>query len=163
MCQNLKHGKRNYGNKPLIQTETQSWDTLCIDLIGKYRMNPKVGDRKYAMKDKIYYYIFLRAITMKDSTLNWIEIRSVPEAIVDLVANQVELTWLTRYPLPNKIMVDRGKELSAEFKTMIANDYGIPCSPARARNHKHTQLWKGYTKLLVILYVSLKSYKWIYI
>ena len=34
------------------------------------------------------------------------DIRSVPEARADLVANQVELAWLTRYCLPNKIMVD---------------------------------------------------------
>ena len=66
--------------------------------------------------------------------LPWIEIRSVPEARADLVANQVELAWLTRYPLPNKITVDRGKELLAEFKTMMANDYGISCSPISVRN-----------------------------
>ena len=44
----------------------------------------------------------------------------VPEARADLVANQVELAWS---PLPNKIITDRGKELLAEFKTMMANDY----------------------------------------
>ena len=60
---------------------------------------------------------------MIDPATSWIEIRSVPEARADLVANQVELAWLTRYPLFNKIRVDRGKELLAEFKTMMANDY----------------------------------------
>ena len=49
----------------------------------------------------------------------------MPEARADLVANQVELALLTRYPLPNKITVDRGKEIIAEFNTMMANDYGI--------------------------------------
>ena len=43
------------------------------------------------------------------SATGWIEIHSVPEARAGLVANQVELAWLTRYPLPNKIKVDRGK------------------------------------------------------
>ena len=32
------------------------------------------------------------------------KIRSVPEVRADLVASQVELGWLTRYPLPDKIM-----------------------------------------------------------
>ena len=59
---------------------------------------------------------------MIDSANGWIEIRSVPEARADLVANHVELAWLTRYPLPNKITVDRGKIILAEFKTMIPND-----------------------------------------
>ena len=45
---------------------------------------------------------------MIDPATGWIEIRSVPEARVDLVVNLVELVWLTRYPLP-KITVDRGK------------------------------------------------------
>ena len=42
---------------------------------------------------------------MIDPTTSWIEIRSVPKARAGLVANQVELSWLTRYPLPNEIKV----------------------------------------------------------
>ena len=37
----------------------------------------------------------------------------MPEARADLVVNQVELAWLTRYPLPNKIILGRSKELLA--------------------------------------------------
>ena len=65
---------------------------------------------------------------------NTIEIHSVPETRADLVAMQVELALLNRYPLPNKNTVDRGKELLAEFKTIMANDYGIPCSSISVRN-----------------------------
>ena len=43
---------------------------------------------------------------MIDLATNMIEIRSVPEVRADLVANQVELAWLTKYPVPNKIAVD---------------------------------------------------------
>ena len=63
---------------------------------------------------------------MIDLATGWKEIRSVPEARGNLVANQVDLAWLTRYPLSNKITVDRGRELLAESKTMIANDNRIP-------------------------------------
>ena len=38
------------------------------------------------------------------------------------------------YLLPNKITVNRGKELLVEFKTMMANSYRIPCSPISIRN-----------------------------
>ena len=62
--------------------------------------------------------------------------RSVLEARADLVANQVELVWLTKYPLPNKITVDRGKVFLAEFKIMMANDYGIPCNSISVRYPK---------------------------
>ena len=40
MCPFPKHGKRNYCKLPTKQAEIQAWDTLCIDIIGKYRMNP---------------------------------------------------------------------------------------------------------------------------
>ena len=42
-------------------------------------------------KDKDFH---LQAITMIDPATSWIEIRSVPEARADLVANQVELACM---------------------------------------------------------------------
>ena len=71
---------------------------------------------------------------MINQATGWIEIRSVPQAKVDLVANQVELSWLTRQPFFKYISVDRGKELLAGFKIMMANDYGIPCNSISVRN-----------------------------
>ena len=97
-------------------------------------MTPNKGGKKYAMKGKKDKDIYLQAITMIDPATGWIDIRSMPEARADLVDNQVELAWLTRHPLPNKITVDKGKELLAEFKTMMANDYGIPCNSISVRN-----------------------------
>ena len=80
-------------------------------------MIPKKGGRKYAMKGKKDKYVYLQiSIMIYPATTGWIEICSVPEARADLVANRVELAWLTRYPLTDKVMVDRGKELLAELK-----------------------------------------------
>ena len=62
---------------------------------------------------------------MIDPATGWVEIRAVPSARADLVANQVELAWLTRYPLPSKVIVDRGREFFKEFKTMMSKDYDI--------------------------------------
>ena len=71
---------------------------------------------------------------MIDPAIGWIEIRSVSEPSADLVANQVELAWLTRYLLPNKNIVFRGREVLAEFKTIMPNDYGTPSSPTSVGN-----------------------------
>ena len=49
-------------------------------------MTPNKGGRKYAMKGKKDKDFYLRAITMIDQATTWIEIRSVPEARVDLVS-----------------------------------------------------------------------------
>ena len=65
-------------------------------------MTPNIGGRKYATKDKKDKDVYLQAITMIEPAIARIEIRSVPEVRVDLVANQVELAWLSRYHLPNK-------------------------------------------------------------
>ena len=67
---------------------------------------------------------------MIDLTTGWIEIRTVPSTQVDLVANQVELAWLTR----NKVIGDRGNAFLAEFREMITNDYGITIKPITSRN-----------------------------
>jgi hypothetical protein len=42
-----------------------------------------------------------------------------------IVANEVELAWLTCYPRPSIITYDRGTEFIAEFTTAIVKqDYG---------------------------------------
>ena len=66
-------------------------------------MTPNKGGRKYAMKGKKENDVFLQATTMKDPATSQIEIRSVTEAKVDLVADQVELAWVTKHPLLHKI------------------------------------------------------------
>ena len=71
---------------------------------------------------------------MIDPATGWIGIYFVAETRADLVANQKDLAWLTRYPLPNIINIHRGKELLAKFKTMIANNYGILCNSISIRN-----------------------------
>ena len=43
------------------------------------------------MKDKKDKDVYLKAIIMTDPSAGWIEIRSVPVAREDIVANQVEL------------------------------------------------------------------------
>eukprot|EP00957_Ditylum_brightwellii_P182922 13933793-Ditylum_brightwellii.AAC.1 len=52
----------------------------------------------------------------------------------DVVSNVVETTWLTRYPHPTKVVLDRGTEIMTEFTDMIASDYGVMKKPITARN-----------------------------
>ena len=93
---------------------------LYIHLIGKHRIAANKGGRKYAMKGTKEQDVYLQAITVIDSAIGQIKIRYVPEARAYLVANQVELAWLTRCSLPKNIKVDRGKELLEELKNYYA-------------------------------------------
>ena len=100
--------------------------SMCVDLIGKYQFTPKGGgkkfqipskedEKKYKMTTKSGKSVYLQAVTMIDTATGWIEIRTVPSPRADLVANQVELAWLTCYPLPNKEIVVKGNEFLAKF------------------------------------------------
>ena len=71
---------------------------------------------------------------MIDPATGWIKIRPVPDATADLVANQIGLVWITRYPLPNNIMVDRSKEFLVELQIMMAIGYITLCSSISVRN-----------------------------
>ena len=52
--------------------------------------------------------IYLKAVNMIDPATGWIEIHTIPSTRADLVSKIVELTWLIWYPLPSKVIVDRG-------------------------------------------------------
>ena len=78
--------------------------------------------------------VYLQAITIIDPATGWIEIRTVLSARADLVSNIVELAWLTRYPLPSKVIVDCGKKFLSEFKPMIQVDYSITLKPITSKN-----------------------------
>ena len=66
--------------------------------------------------------------------MGWIEIHTVPSVQIDLVANQVVLAWLKRYPLHKKVIVYRGNESLAESRDMVTNDYGIMVRLITSRN-----------------------------
>jgi transposase InsO family protein len=71
---------------------------------------------------------------MVDPVTGWFEMSELKTKSADVVANLVETTWLTRYPWPTQIILDRGTEFMAEFARMIVEDYGIKKKPITTRN-----------------------------
>jgi hypothetical protein len=51
---------------------------------------------------------------MIDLAKGWFEIAELPAATADVVANVFEQEWLTRYPYPMDVVMDRGTEFMAE-------------------------------------------------
>ena len=88
-------------------------------------MLPKGDEKKYKIIMKSVKSIYLQAATMIDPAAGWIEIHTIPSVQADLVANQVKLAWLTRYPLISKVIVDRRNEFLTKFREMIVNDYSM--------------------------------------
>jgi transposase InsO family protein len=71
---------------------------------------------------------------MIDPATGWVEIREIPTKRADVVANIVDATWFTRYPLPTVITFDRGSEFMAEFAQMVTVNYGIKKRGITTRN-----------------------------
>ena len=117
--------KRSKSKKRLTEPkvpETIPWHTLRIDLIGPYT----IGTEKKETK--------LHALTMIDPATGWFKISQILSKRADDIINILEFTWLTRYPWPTEIVLDRGREFAAEVQRTIKHEYGIVKKMIATRN-----------------------------
>ena len=123
-CKSLKANHKKYGKLPPKTPELIPWHTLCIDLIGPYPF----GDEKKGTN------VTLHCMTMIDPATGWFDIVEIPNKRADYIANLLEIHWLTRYPWPTEIRMDRGKEFAAEVSQTLRDDYGIERKLITTRN-----------------------------
>ena len=121
-CQLTKPKTRQVGHLPPKQAETIPWERLCIDLIGPYTIGAKGEETS------------LHCLTMIDPVTGWFEIEEIPGKSADIVMDVLERTWLTRYPKPAEIIMDRGTEFMAEVRSSLQDDYGITHKNITTRN-----------------------------
>ena len=134
-CQLTKKSSQKLGHLPPKKAEVIPWETLCIDLIGEYSIDTKVATTDSKGQPKtINKTLTLHCLTMIDPATGWFEIVEVPNKRADVIANILEQTWLSRYPWPTQVVMDRGREFMGETKAMIKNDYGITRKPITTRN-----------------------------
>ena len=70
------------------------------------------------MNTKIRKFIYLQTVATTDLATGLIKNRTVPLAQTDLVANQVELTWITHYQARHsKVWNHDPHQLRHNFKT----------------------------------------------
>ena len=129
-CQRCKRQKKKYGELPPKEPEKGPWEKLCVDLIGPYTIRRKNKKGEPKRKDLV-----LHAVTMIDPVTGWFEIAQIQNKTAEEVSMQLEMCWLTRYPWPQVVTIDRGKEFIATFfKDMMKKDYGIKCKYITTRN-----------------------------
>jgi len=61
---------------------------------------------------------------MIDPATWFFEIVEISQKTGDTIANWLELHWLTRYPWPTEITMDKGKEFAREVSKTLKNEYG---------------------------------------
>ena len=71
---------------------------------------------------------------MIDPATGWFKIAEILSKRVDDIVNVLEINWLTRYPWPTEIIMDRGKEFAAEVQETIHHEYGIRRKLITTRN-----------------------------
>ena len=71
---------------------------------------------------------------MIDPATGWFDMTEINTKRADVIANKLEQTWLTKYPWPTQVVLDRGTEFMAEVTTMLQEDYGIKRKPITTRN-----------------------------
>ena len=122
-CQLTKRRKVKYGHLAAKDAEVKPWDTLCIDLISPYQFKQPNNQTET-----------LHALTMIDPATGWFDMTAIKTKSADIIANKIEETWLSKYPWPSKIVLDRGTEFMKEVIHMIEQDYGITRRPITTRN-----------------------------
>ena len=123
-CQLTKQKTIKYGHLPPKAAEIDPWDTLCVDLIGPYKIK-QLGSKKTLQ---------LWCLTMIDPATGWFEMVRIANKEAFSIASAAEMAWFTRYPWPQKIIYDRGTEFMGEFRRMVREDYGVMTKPITARN-----------------------------
>ena len=73
-------------------------------------------------------------LTMIDPATGWIEMAQIPNKMAAEIAYIAEKKWFTCYPLPQRIVFDRGTKFMDEFANMYQNDYVLKRKPITTRN-----------------------------
>jgi len=71
---------------------------------------------------------------MIDPATGWFEIVEIMHKRADYIANHLEMAWLSRYPWPTEIVMDRGSEFQREVREMLHDKYGIKRKVITSRN-----------------------------
>jgi hypothetical protein len=124
-CQLNKTSTLKMGVIPEKTVEEIPWERVCIDLVGPYT----IGDDK--RKDNV---TTLHCLTMIDPVTGWFEIAQIPAKTADVVINVFETSWLTRYPFPADVVMDRGVEFMGEVQRSLRQEYGARCRLITTRN-----------------------------
>ena len=77
---------------------------------------------------------------MIDPATGWFEMAQIPNKTAAEIADITEKTWFTSYPLPQRIVFDRGTKFMAEFAKMCHNDYGLKRKPITTRKPQSNEI-----------------------
>jgi len=85
---------------------------------------------------------------MIDPATGFFEIVEIGQKTTDIIANWLELHWLTRYPGPTEITMDKGKEFAREVSETLKNEHGVNRKIITSRNPQaNSMIERGHKTL----------------
>ena len=109
-CQMNKKGQKLYGKLlPKVAEQSIPWQRVNVDMMGPLTVKTVTGK------------ITLLLLTMTDPATGWFKMKDIPNQSAEAVSKAFDNTWLYRYPCPQFISYDNGKE----YKRAIV---GVPWS-----------------------------------
>jgi len=140
---------------PKPTPEIIPWHTPCIDLVGPY----KFGDEK-----KPETYIELHCMTMVDPATGFFEIVEIGQKTTDVIANWLEIHWLTRCLWPTEITMDKGREFAREVSETLQNECGVKRKIITSRDPQSNSMIERCHKTLhnMIRSAQIKDKRYLY-
>jgi transposase InsO family protein len=85
---------------------------------------------------------------MIDPATGWFEIVQSETKPADVVANKVEIAWLSRHPWPMRITYDYGSEfIGSEFQLLIKEECDIEAKPSSKRNPQSNAILERFERI----------------
>ena len=82
----------------------------------------------------------LWCLTMINPSTGLLEMAQIPNKTAAEIAYITEKTWFTRYPIPQRIVFDRGTKFMVEFAKICQNDYVLKRKPTTTRNPQSNEI-----------------------
>jgi transposase InsO family protein len=121
-CQRHKNVGRPYGELAAREAALTPWSDLSINTIGPWTL--QVSNQQVEFK----------ALTIIDTVTNLVELVRLDNGSAAHAALQFENTWLARYPRPDSVIHDQGKEfIGFHFQQMLQRN-GVRSHPTTVKN-----------------------------
>jgi len=139
-CAASKKRDKKYGLLPPQPTpETTPWHTSCIDQV-------LAGPCNVGNPDEPETCIELHCMTMTDPATEFFEVVEIDEKTANVIANWLEVHWLSRCPWPTEVTVDKGSKFAAEVSNTLQNECGVCLRWDFLRKRKSRNFLSSYRK-----------------
>ena len=130
-CQKMKLPGPGYGLLPERDVGTVPWAEVSVDLIGLWTVK---------IRGKKTREVF--ALTIIDTASNLVELVQTESKTLENIARRFHNTWIARYPQPERVIHNNGREFTGQKFQGLLYILGIKPSGAKVKNPQSNAICK---------------------